>query len=72
MTFQLQGDARIVCRLRIIPLETSSQTDFRLTAKNKQIKGNNTGEGHLEFELHGDQQLKLTWQTTKAQQLTTK
>ncbi len=72
MTFHLQGDARIVCRLRIIPLEGSLQADFRLMVGQKQIKGNSTGEGHLEFELGGDQQLKLTWQTIKTQHLTTK
>jgi len=72
ITFHLQGDARIVCRLRIIPLEGSLQADFRLTAEEKQIKGNSTSEGHVEFELSGDQQLKLTWQTIKTQHSTTK
>ncbi|NQX30632.1 hypothetical protein [Pedobacter boryungensis] len=61
LSIQLAGDERIECRLRIIPKDVS-KTKFELyLADGTKLSSKKTKEGHLEFVINGNQQLKINW-----------
>jgi hypothetical protein len=66
LSFDLLGDGRLTCSLRIIPKQKKS-FNFELldrTNKNK-MEEKKSKEGHLEFEVNGNQLLQLKWKKTK-------
>jgi hypothetical protein len=61
LVIQLAGDARIECRLRIIPKDIEKRKFNLKLADDTKIIPQNTKEGHLEFLVHGKQQLVIKW-----------
>jgi hypothetical protein len=61
LSIQLSGDERIEARLRIIPKKIKISKFTLFSANNEEFKPKKTSEGHLEFFLKGNQQLRLKW-----------
>jgi hypothetical protein len=61
LSIQVAGDARVDCRLRIIPKEKAITALSLNDAKGNKLKGTKTKEGHIEFILKGNQKLKIVW-----------
>jgi hypothetical protein len=61
LSMQIAGDGRIDCRLRIIPIDLAI-SKFELTTMDATaIKPIKTKEGHLEYIVKGNQQVRLSW-----------
>ena len=61
LSIQLGGDPRIQCRMRIIPKEIAKNKLSLSLANGELIKATGTKEGHLEYQVSGNKQLKITW-----------
>ena len=59
---RLAGDERLTCRLMIVKTGKDKLPEIKVTAnKGDEIKGKKATGGHLEFEVKGDQQIKIDW-----------
>lgn len=71
VSFQLGGDARLVCRMRLIPNAGEKLPDGISVMGEKQGEeqqrhdGQQTKEGHLEYLLHGNQKITINWDNNK-------
>jgi hypothetical protein len=65
--FRVLGDARLSCRLRIMPTGRAELPKFKVIAEHKDdtktLDGRRTPEGHIEYELFGNRVVTVTWQT---------
>jgi hypothetical protein len=66
VTFQVLGDPRLACRLRIMPVtgrkrmqEFTVQTEYQ--GRTETLKGKKTEEGHIEYKLLGDRLVTVRW-----------
>ncbi len=63
--FRVCGDSRLCCRMRIMPLGKSRLPAFEVrTERNgasSSLNAHETPEGHLEYELFGDRQVTVRW-----------
>jgi hypothetical protein len=64
--FRVPGDARLSCRMRIIPAGKKALPKIRVTAEhadgNETLQGHKTEEGHLEFSVSGDRNVIVQWE----------
>lgn len=65
VSFDVFGDPRLACRMRIMPIGRKSlpaiEAEAELDGNIKPLKGIKTAEGHLEYQLYGGQKIHLTW-----------
>ncbi len=65
VTFTIFGDRRLDCRMRFIPTGRKPLPDLEVAVElegNKQkLKGQETKEGHLEYEVYGDHSVTVSW-----------
>ena len=63
ITFKTAGDERLNCRLLIVKMDGKKLPafDVRLKGNKESLKGKLTKDGHLEFELSGNQQVAVNW-----------
>jgi hypothetical protein len=63
--FRVLGDARLSCRLRLMPVGKAQLPQFKvLTEREGQtdaLQGRKTPEGHMEYELYGDRTVIVEW-----------
>ena len=64
-TFFVQGDPRLSCRLRLMPTGRKSLPEFEVQAQldghAEKLKGRETEEGHIEYEVFGNHQVTVNW-----------
>lgn len=70
VSFQVLGDPRLSCRLRIIPSGRKALPEFEVTAKNGEetetLQGRETAEGHIEFDLFGASAVTVQWKVSQS------
>jgi hypothetical protein len=63
--FRLLGDRRLSCRMRIIPTGRAGLPAFKVTTEREEssetVRGRETSEGHIEYELFGDRTVIVQW-----------
>jgi hypothetical protein len=63
--FYVLGDARLSCRLRLIPTGRAKLPAFEVRTERdgatENLKGTKTPEGHMEYELLGDRTVIVNW-----------
>jgi hypothetical protein len=68
-TFHVIGDPRLSCRMRIIPngrkLLPEFEVQTQLQGHRERLKGRETEEGHIEYEVFGDHMVTVTWSTSR-------
>jgi len=64
-TFFVQGDPRLSCRLRLMPTGRKSlpglEVQAQLEGHTEKLKGRETAEGHIEYEIFGNHQVTVNW-----------
>ena len=64
--FRVLGDARLSCRLRIMPTGRAELPTFEVITEREEeketLQGQETEEGHLEFEVFGDRNVIVQWE----------
>jgi hypothetical protein len=64
-SFQVLGDRRLFCRMRIIPTSRAALPDFQvMTGQGESaepLQARLTEEGHLEFSIFGDRKVSVQW-----------
>lgn len=69
LRFAVQGDERLTCRLLLIPLNGKPLPAFTVTGtrgrKQQEYAGHLTPQQHLEYEVHGNQKITITWTIKK-------
>jgi hypothetical protein len=63
VNFKIKGDARLACRMLIVKKEKHSLPNFTVKAKDGEIKGTKRKDGHIEYLVHGDQPLNVSWKS---------
>jgi hypothetical protein len=65
ISFHVFGDRRLNCRIRLMPIGRKSMPTFkvesRLDGHTETLKGRETEEGHIEYEVFGDHVLTVSW-----------
>lgn len=61
--FSVSGDARIGCRMMIVKMSNKKLPAFTVTSKGKKdiIKSKPAQGGNLEYIIHGNQQINISW-----------
>jgi hypothetical protein len=63
--FSVLGDHRLSCRLRIMPTGRKALPKFKVITEREgneeTLQGRETPEGHIEYELFGDQNVTVQW-----------
>lgn len=63
--FRVMGDPRLYCRLRIIPTGKGKLPAFKVVTEREEtsetLKGRETPEGHLEYDVFGDRAVIVQW-----------
>jgi hypothetical protein len=61
--FRILGDSRLKCRMMIIKTARAALPVFSVTTGSgtREITGNGTPEGNMEYIVHGDQQIHISW-----------
>jgi len=66
-TFHVLGDSRLSCRLRLMPFGRKSlpafEVESQLNGHREKLKGRETEEGHMEYEVLGDHVVTVSWTT---------
>jgi len=61
LSFKIKGDERLSCRMLILKNGKGSLPAFRVKGKDGELKGTLTKDGHIEFSVNGNQQIKMNW-----------
>jgi hypothetical protein len=65
VSLHVLGDPRLSCRLRLIPTGKTSLPEFQIYTEREEnietLRGQETPEGHLEYELFGDRTVTVKW-----------
>ena len=61
LSFQVKGDERLSCRMLIVKNGHNELTQFTIMGKKGELKGIKRKDGHIEYTLNGNQQIKLNW-----------
>ena len=61
--FSVLGDERLPCRLMIVKTKSTKLPALKISVKgeNEPIKGIQTKDGHLEYQLTGNKQVSIQW-----------
>ncbi|KAA2238411.1 hypothetical protein F0L74_19460 [Chitinophaga agrisoli] len=61
--FQVLGDSRLQCRMMIVRAAEAKLPKLTVTlgGSSREIKGNSTEDGNMEYIIHGDQQVHISW-----------
>ena len=74
--FQVLGDRRLSCRMRVIPNGRKGLPQIRVTTEspegNETLEARETDEGHLEFTVSGDRTVIVHWEARKSKTASTK
>lgn len=65
VSFQVCGDPRLCCRLRLIPEEGQALPTVTLSEDGENLIEKRTKEGHLEYQLKGNSNVVIEWKTQK-------
>jgi hypothetical protein len=69
--FRVLGDQRLSCRLRIIPTAKKELPKFKVTTERQEstetVRGRETPEGHIEYELFGDRAVIVQWEAEESE-----
>lgn len=65
LSFNVEGDGRLHCRMMLIPLDGKPLPVCKITASRQEIKGKRTKEGCLEYILSGNQRVRIQWRVMK-------
>lgn len=64
--FRVLGDPRLYCRLRIMPMGRAKLPNVEVITEHNEsseaLKGRETPEGHMEYDLYGDRIVTVQWQ----------
>jgi hypothetical protein len=65
--FRLAGDERLNSRLMLVKTDKGKFPDFTVTINGEKeaLKGKKTPEGHLEFEVAGNAEIRIDWKQKK-------
>jgi hypothetical protein len=67
ISFELKGDRRLKCRMRILKTGKEPLPEFTVAGDHHQtFKGKPVKDGHLEFELTGNQPIVIDWKNKKS------
>jgi len=65
--FYVLGDPRLSCRMRIMPTGRAKLPAFKVSTErdgtSETLRGRETQEGHIEYELFGDRTVIVRWET---------
>jgi hypothetical protein len=62
ISFDLLGNARISCKLRVLPVEDKKMPKITVKASRQgELTGTQQKGGHLEFNVYGDQKISVFW-----------
>lgn len=61
VTLQIKGDERLSCRLMIVKKAGVALPGFTLQNKDGELKATRRKDGHIEFTVNGNQQIKINW-----------
>lgn len=61
VSFRLKGDERLSCRMLIIKKEKEALPDFIVNSEENELTGKHRKDGHIEYTVNGNQQVKITW-----------
>jgi hypothetical protein len=68
-SIRVLGHARLSCRLRIIPTGKKALPDIKVQTEREgeieTLRGHETEEGHLEYEVFGDRLVTVAWEVQK-------
>lgn len=71
-SFQVLGDQRLSCRMRIIPTARAALPDLEVLAGQgktaEPLQARQTEEGHLEYTVLGDHSVSVQWKTKERKQ----
>ncbi|MDB5156224.1 MAG: hypothetical protein JWR50_931 [Mucilaginibacter sp.] len=62
LTFNVKGDPRLSCRMLVVKKVKKELPVFSVKTKAAELKGKRRKDGHIEFTLNGDQQIKINWE----------
>jgi len=67
--FTVLGDPRFSCRLRIMPTGKAQLPTFKVMTEREEetetLQGQETAEGHMEYELFGGRTVIIDWQVSE-------
>lgn len=63
ITFTIKGDARLTCRMAIVPNGKKKLPNFTVTTKGQkqELKGLKTKDGNIEYAIQGGQKVHIVW-----------
>lgn len=63
INFKIVGDNRLTCRMMIVKTNEHKLPKFAITIKGQkqELQGKTTNDGHLEFQLSGNTEVKISW-----------
>jgi hypothetical protein len=65
--FRVLGDQRLSCRMRIIPTGRKAPPKLEVMTERagntETLQGRETPEGHIEYEVLGDRNVTVQWET---------
>jgi hypothetical protein len=61
VTFQVKGDSRLSCRMLIVNPDKKRLPAFTVTGNTIEVKGTHRKDGHMEYLINGNQQIKINW-----------
>jgi hypothetical protein len=65
ISFQVQGDERLTCRMMILKADKNRLPEFSVTTKKdhkkESINSTSHKDGHLEYILNGNREIQINW-----------
>jgi hypothetical protein len=61
LSFKVKGDERLSCRMLIVKKDKNALPHFSVKTKSGEAKETHRKDGHLEYTVAGNQQIKLSW-----------
>jgi hypothetical protein len=61
LSFKVKGDERLYCRMLVVKKDRSSLPAFTVKGKNGELEARHRNDGHIEYSVNGNQQIKLNW-----------
>ncbi|SIN65367.1 hypothetical protein [Chitinophaga niabensis] len=61
ISFTLSGDERLECKMVLVKSGEAKLPSFSVTADGKSIKGKGIKNGHIQYLLKGNQQVRISW-----------